>query len=68
MVAVTIYSVTMVWWKETTFSLQSHGKALEKECLVCFLVQSGLHKRHSSSQPARLDRYGSGSSRTFCIK
>lgn len=30
--------------------------------------KTGLHKRHSSSQPARLDRYGSGSSRTFCIK
>ena len=36
--------------------------------MVCFIAQSGLHKRHSSSQPARLDRYGSGSSRTFCIK
>jgi kinase suppressor of Ras 2 len=30
--------------------------------------KTGLHKRHSTSQPARLDRYGSGTSRTFCIK
>jgi len=35
---------------------------------VCRVAQTGLHKRYSSSQPARLDRYGSGSSRTFCIK
>jgi len=32
MVAAAIYSVTMVLWKETAFPLQSHGKALEKEC------------------------------------
>ena len=34
MVATAIYSVTMVLWKETTFPLQSHGKALEKECCL----------------------------------
>jgi len=32
MLAAAIYSVTMVLWKETAFPLQSHGKALEKEC------------------------------------
>jgi len=31
MVATAIYSVTMVLWKETAFTLlQSHGKALDK--------------------------------------
>ena len=32
--ATAIYSVTMVFWKETAFPLQSHGKALEKECCL----------------------------------
>jgi len=42
---------------------------INSTCVVCRVSsQTGLHKRHSSSQPARLDRYGSGSSRTFCIK
>jgi len=36
MVAKAIYSVTMVLWKETTFTLcrQNHEKALEKECCL----------------------------------
>ena len=33
--ATAIYSVTMVLWKEDRISsLQSHGKALEKECCL----------------------------------
>jgi len=34
MVAMAIYSLTVVLWKETAFSLQSHRKALEKECCL----------------------------------
>jgi len=43
MVATAIYSVTMVLWKETAYSsLQSHGKALEKEfCLPGVFRDSG---------------------------
>ena len=29
-----IYSLTVVLWKETAFSLQCHRKALEKECCL----------------------------------
>jgi len=32
MVATAIYSVAMVWGKKPHFLLQSHGKALKKEC------------------------------------
>ena len=35
MVAMAIYSVTMVLWKKNRISsLQSHGKTLEKECCL----------------------------------
>ena len=42
MVAMAIYSVTVVLWKENISSLQSHGKALEKEgCLPGVFCDSG---------------------------
>ena len=43
MVATAVYSVTIVLWKETAIcSLQSHGKALEKErCLPGVFCDSG---------------------------
>ena len=45
MVAVATYFVTIVLWKETAFFLESHGKALEKECCLPMPFHGSLKKK-----------------------